>query len=156
MFAGITISSTRLPVAASVLPVGGTAPLRPTQRARSRRVLGLLLAIIGMSLGDLALTLTYLKTTGMGEANPIARLIIEYNSPGLLAAWKLATVLLACTIFYFLRQKRSTEVAAWFCVLILAALTFHWLRYTKELPELGPHIHAIAASDHTNWVQMTD
>lgn len=125
-------------------------------RGRSVRVMVLVVAIIALSAGDLAMTLTFLRSVGMGEANPLARFVIEYNSPALLVVWKAASVLLACMIFTLYRRKRCTEVACWCAVAILAWLTVRWWNYASEAGEIAPHLSAIAqAADRTNWVQLS-
>lgn len=128
----------------------------PADSGRSIRVVVLIIAIIALSLGDLFMTMTYLRSGGMGEGNPVARLVIEYNSPALLVAWKCASVLLACLIFAVYRRKPFTEAACWCCVLILAWLTVQWWNYSSEAAELAQHIPVIAtASERTDWVQLT-
>lgn len=134
----------------------GAADFR--HRCRSLRVTILIVAIIALSLGDLAMTLTFLRSVGMGEANPIARLVIGYNSPALLVIWKCASVLLACLIFARYRHRRFTEMACWGAVIVLAGLTFQWRNYVAETTEISQHLSVIAHApvDRTNWVQLSD
>lgn len=122
---------------------------------RSLRVWLLVLTIIALSLGDLWMTLTYLTSVGMGEANPVARLVMAYNSPNLLAAWKCASVALACLIFVFARKRLSSEIACWCCVGVLALLTVRWAQYATESAKLTPVLHAAHQYDGGQWVQMT-
>ena len=139
----------------AIQPLKG-APLNPASRGRSIRVVVLIIAIIALSLGDLSMTLTYLRSVGMGEGNPLARLVIEYNSPALLVAWKCASVLLACIIFGLYRKRAFTEVACWCCVAVLAWLTIRWWNYASEATDLAQHIHVLAtASDRADWVQLS-
>jgi len=108
------------------------APLDPRNARRARRVGWLLIGIAALSAGDLALTLTFLMHTGMAEANPMARAVIELGSPWLLAGWKAATVLCAAAILFAFRYRASGELGAWAGAIVLACLTLHWGRYVTE------------------------
>jgi glycerophosphoryl diester phosphodiesterase len=101
--------------------------------SRSLRVCVLVGVIVVLSLADLYLTLLYLRSVGMGEANPVAHLIMTHLSVEALAAWKILTVLLASVILVTLRRVRSAEVAAWGCAIGLCVLTVHWYRYSREV-----------------------
>jgi len=103
---------------------------------RPRRVTGLMLAIIGLSLFDLHLTLTYLQSGGMIESNPLARLVISYGSPKTLAVWKAASVALAVWILWRARARRSAEIAAWIGVAVLVWLALQWSGYSAVAGEL--------------------
>ena len=62
-------------------------------RDRPRRVVVLIVGIILLSLGDLAITLIDLRSTGMMEANPIAGYPIRLTqSASALVAYKMLTV----------------------------------------------------------------
>lgn len=124
-------------------------------RRRAIRVWALTIAIAAMSLGDLSMTLTHLRAVGMGEGNPIARYVIGFNSPALLATWKCATVALACAIFLWARHRRSAEVACWACAGVLAALTVGWIHYANEASKLTPTLDHVAQSEGALWVTMT-
>lgn len=145
-------------IATSVLlpapPQAAIAPL--ADRRRSLRVLTLIAAIVLMSLGDLYMTLEHLSTVGMGEANPIARFVIGYNSPALLAVWKLASVSLACLIFARFRTRWTAEAACWLCTLVLVGLTVMWINYSAELSTLTCSLPAMSQCDYSAWVHMTD
>lgn len=141
---------------AIAIPGLNVSPANPASRARSLRVSMLIIAIIALSMGDLSMTMTFLRSVGMGEGNPVARLVIAYDSPALLVAWKCASVMLACLIFAVYRKKAFTEVACWCCVGILCWLTVRWWNYASETTELSQHLHAIAtATDRTDWVQLS-
>ncbi len=101
---------------------------------RTRRVLLLIVAIIMMSIGDLLLTLTYLRHLGMAESNPLARLVLDFRSPELLVIWKMATVLACTSILLWKSRSRSAEIGAWTGVCILGALMAHWVAYVKVAP----------------------
>lgn len=72
-------------------PDGMAKPERQP-RDRSRRVVVLIVGIILLSLGDLAITLIDLRSTGMMEANPIAGYFIRLTqSVSALTAYKMLT-----------------------------------------------------------------
>src|SRR4051812_27083539 len=85
--------------------------------SRSVRVCVLVGVIAVLSLADLYLTLLYLRTVGLGEANPLVHLILKYCSVGALAAWKILTVVFASVILVKLRKLKSAEIAAWGCAI---------------------------------------
>lgn len=127
-----------------------------TLRRRSIRVIALTVAVMLMSFGDLYMTLTHLKGIGMAEGNPVARLVMEYNSTTLLSAWKTASIVLACLVFLIARTRVMTEVACWFCVLVLLALTCKWIYYSSEITALTPTLSAISQSDSADWVSISE
>ena len=106
------------------------APPTPKQRRRALRVWLLLLTIIVLSFADLYMTLAHLRSAGMGEANPLARLVISYQSPLILSLWKCACVALACLILVLARFRRSGEIACWVSCAVLTVLTIHWMQYS--------------------------
>ena len=113
--------------------------------SRETRVLSLLLAIAVMSLADLGMTLTHLTTIGMLEANPIARWIMEMQSPTLLVLWKLGTLGIASAILLKARRLTCGEVAAWICAAVLLWLMVRWSIYLDHIALLGSaDLHAIA------------
>lgn len=122
---------------------------------RPCRVVALIFTIVLLSLADLYITLLYLHSGGMGEANPVARWIMGHGSPGLLILWKLGTVATAVTLFYLTRRTRAAEVGAWFCVVLLTWLTIRWHRYSEEVPQLIPTIHTLGEHESSRWVTMT-
>lgn len=120
--------------------------------SRAARVSVLVGVIVVLSLADLYLTLLYLRSVGMGEANPLAHLIMTYCSVEALAAWKILTVVLASTILVKLRKVRSAEIGAWTCAIGLCVLTVHWYRYSREVSQLTPVIHAMASIESAQWM----
>ncbi len=122
---------------------------------RGKRVAILLAAITLLSLGDLYLTLTYAMSVGMYESNPLARFIMSFGSPALVASWKLGSMLLACTIFYWARRSRYAEIGVWGCTLLLAWLTCHWGAYMEQVEVFKQDIALVSshAADAT-WVNM--
>jgi hypothetical protein len=131
-----------------------TPTLHCPNKRRGLRTHILLGAIIAMSLGDLWMTLQHLQMAGMSEGNPLARYIISLGSPTILVAWKCASVALTCLILHFFRTRRSAEVAAWFCTLVLAALTVKWVVYSQEISALTGVIHAVQDVEYSNWVRL--
>lgn len=130
--------------------------LEAAQHRRAWRVVGLTIAIALMSLVDLYITLLYVRSVGMGEANPLARWVIEHFSPTVLIAWKLLTVTIACGIFGVARRTRAAEVGAWVSCAILVWLTVRWTAYSREVVHLTPVLHVISQSDTAKWVHRPD
>lgn len=104
---------------------------------RSFRVIVLVSMIAVMSIADLYFTLLYVTNTGMSEANPFARAMMEYRSPVILSAWKLATVVLSQGILLYIREKRSAEIGAWLSCFVLGWLMVHWVGFI-EIGETDP------------------
>lgn len=146
--------------AASALndPFAPPAVAPPVRKTHARHIrIYLLTAAIGlMSLADLHITLTYLRSGGMGEGNPIARYVIAHGSPALLTMWKCASVAFACLIFLRFRQRRSTEIACWSCSLVLVWLLLQWIQYSNEAGSLTSALHALPDSEAALWVQMPE
>lgn len=144
------------PMSALPRQIRPALPLSPGLSAgRERRVLLLLASIVLMSVADLHMTLMHLTSFGLLEGNPLARSIISYNSPAILAAWKLATVAMTTGILFWFRRARSGEVAAWVCWLVLAALMVQWLRYSSEAPHLTAELNHLSGEGDHRWVAMT-
>jgi hypothetical protein len=112
---------------------GGTEYENSQRRDRSRRVNLLIVGIVLLSLGDLLITVTYLQSTGMLEANPIAGYIIRVTgSVSILAAYKALTVGICVGLLYRLRRLVEGEVAAWCAVSILAFMSLQWYHYARQ------------------------
>lgn len=137
-----------------IAPDAAACSVAAAVRSRSSRVIALGIAIAVMSSIDLYLTLLYLTHTGMPEANPLARAMIAYQSPLVLAVWKTLTVALCVGILYLIRHKRSAEVGAWAGACVLGLLMSHWARYASELEEMKPHMAPIAAQIDDTWVHI--
>ena len=135
-------------------PVG--TPVRTTiERRRAIRVWLLVGTIVVLSVADLYMTLAHLRSAGMGEANPLARLVMSYQSPTLLSLWKGACVGLACIILLLARFRRSGEIGCWFCCVVLTVLTVHWLRSSSEASKYTAQINALSDGDApADWVSM--
>ncbi|MCC6661078.1 MAG: hypothetical protein IT437_09360 [Phycisphaerales bacterium] len=123
---------------------------------RAQRVAALLCIVVLLSVTDLYMTLTHLRGIGMLESNPVARLIMRYNSSAVVVSWKCATVLLAVLILFFYRRTRQAEVGAWAAALLLGLLTVHWVRYNDEVAQIDPDDAASAAASDPRWVNITD
>ena len=107
------------------------------RRHRSRRVLLFIAGIIVLSLADLVVTLGYLTSTGMREANPIAGWLISYwPSTWGLVCYKALTVAVCTGLLYRLRRQVEGEVAAWCIMAILALMSLQWYRYAQEAHDL--------------------
>ena len=122
---------------------------------RPCRVIALIVTIVLLSLADLYITLVYLHSGGMGEANPVARWIMMHGSPVLLILWKFFTVGLAAAILYATRRTRTAEFGAWVCVLMLTWLTIRWASYSDEIKNMTPTMHVLAEHDQARWVTMS-
>ncbi|MBX3358431.1 MAG: hypothetical protein KF745_08380 [Phycisphaeraceae bacterium] len=123
-------------------------------RRRTTRVLGLTAAVALMSIADLVITLTYLRSVGMSEGNPIARFIMEHGSSSLLIWWKLTSVSLACLILIYARKTRSAEIGAWICFAILGWLTLQWTTYIHEITTVTPALYTLTQAETARWVSL--
>ncbi len=93
----------------------------------------MIVGIVLLSLGDLLITITYLQSTGMLEANPIAGYIIRLTgSVSVLTAYKALTVAICVGLLYRLRRMVEGEVAAWCAVSILAFMSLQWYHYARQ------------------------
>jgi hypothetical protein len=137
---------------------GGEAGVGRLARTRPRRVLVLCAVIVALSVVDLDLTLTHLTTTGMSEANPVARLVMGLGSVWAVAAWKALTVVLCVGILIRTRWTRVSEAAAWFGVAVLMALTLRWGAYVQEkrfILERAPSAEYLASLQDEHWVRLS-
>jgi uncharacterized protein DUF5658 len=123
---------------------------------RPRRVLGLLFAVVILSLADLYMTLVHLLHFGLLEGNPIARNIMEHGSPAALILWKCVTVGLAVGIMAWARKRWAAEAGAAFCCLVLTWLTVQWVAYNDQISRLTPELQTLATTTHngSDWVSM--
>ena len=122
---------------------------------RSERVTWLLAGVVGLSAADLLLTVSYLTSVGMSEANPIALWLLQAtNSVWPLAIYKGITVMICVMLLYTNRFQRQSELAAWCALLILVALTIWWnqySRYQSDLPVGENHIVMIGDKFHAPY-----
>ena len=104
---------------------------------RAERVTWLLGGVVGLSIADLALTVSYLTSVGMSEGNPIAVWLLEMtNSIWPLAIYKCITVAVCVLLLYKTRFKREGELASWSAFFIMMALTIWWNQYSRYQPNL--------------------
>ncbi len=130
------------------------AGFRTVFRQRRSRVVLLGSAIAAMSVVDLYMTLLYLTHTGMSEANPLARLIISYQSPAVLGVWKALTVSLCVGILYLIRERRSAELGAWVGVAVLGWLMVHWARYADCKRDVPAEFHLVGPQIDPKFVRI--
>jgi hypothetical protein len=134
------------------LPTASALPASPATSLRARRVTVLLAGIIVLSLGDLMLTVTYLQTIGLWEANPVARFVIEAtNSPWALSLLKLLTMLTSVGILYTVRMHARAELASWCALAILIFMSIQWRLYADSLsdPDIV-HALCLTAAEHSS------
>lgn len=118
------------------------------------RVVTLVVMIAVMSAIDLYLTLLYVTHTGMSEANPLARAMMGYQSPTILALWKLATLVLSLGILIIIREKRSAEIGAWIECIVLGWLMTHWVGYIDFSAEMQDRIVHSDPTLDPNWIMI--
>ena len=121
---------------------------------RSYRVLVLVILITAMSGADLYLTLLYVTNTGMNEINPLARAMMEYQSPLVLAIWKLATVMLSAGILLMIRKQRSAEIGAWAGFLVLAWLMTHWVVFVEQTDHMDIEVARAVGEHDPTWIMI--
>lgn len=103
-------------------------------------------AVLGLA--DLWLTMYFMKTTGMIEANPIARLLVSFG-PASLVSFKLLSLLVNGSLLVAARKRFAGELGAWASVVVMVALTAHWHNYMRTSHEMTPLDPAMLASDPT-------
>ena len=133
------------------------APAGPRRFSREGRILGVLLAIAVMAYADLDMTLAYATTVGMGEANPVARAVMGFNSPAMVVVYKIVCTLTGLTILYRLRRCRASEPAAWAMLLVMGWLMLRWTDYNQAAAE-SSNFYVDAAevqSENPDWIIMT-
>ncbi len=122
---------------------------------RARRVTVLLVGIVVLSMVDLVMTLSYLRTIGMHEANPIAVMVINStNSAFSLSCFKVLTVLVATWSMFRIRTHLAGEVAAWLGLVILTALSVQWHLYAAHFAEPEALSLVFAGAYDDIWVRL--
>lgn len=141
-------------------PEGKQAPASPRHDAiverRARRVTLLVLATASLGLFDLAFTLTFMRSIGMYELNPLARLMIGIGGAGQLIRFKLLTIVLSSGLLYLIRRRWGAELCAWLSLAALVLLSLHWVRYTKTTEDLGPTLLAETLMVDHRWVTLSE
>lgn len=126
----------------------------PAARARSRRVVLLVALIAILSVGDLIATLTFLRSIGMQEINPLAAFIIQNQSETGLILFKFGSVVCCVSLILLIRHFRQGEVAAWIAAIILVGLTVHWHTYTHHVVQLQDAEAITEAQQHGQWHKL--
>lgn len=123
-------------------------------RCRSKRVIGLLLVVVLMSIGDLYMTLQHLTHIGMLEDNPLAHAIMQYGSSWGLVVWKMCTVILAAGILFWARRRLSAELGALFCCVVMTWLMVRWVNYSDHLTSITHDAPELVQRDDERWVSL--
>ncbi|MBL8746785.1 MAG: hypothetical protein JNK58_10565 [Phycisphaerae bacterium] len=133
------------------------------ETARSRRVTFLIVAMTMMGIADLMCTLTYMRTSGMLEANPLARFILTTGAVDggseQLVMFKALTILLSCGTLYIARRHRQAELSAWVCTAMMCVLTIHWINYNRSVSAFTNDMAVLAMSGgefEPMWVKLED
>ncbi len=134
-----------------------SAPRTPESAARARRVVIVLMALVALGLADLAFTLIFMTTTGMAEANPIARSMVALGGAPQLIRFKLLTILISSYFLWLVRHHRAAERSAWLLCAALVLLSLHWVQYVDTVSAAGAAAFdpAFTAADE-NWVRIVD
>jgi hypothetical protein len=123
---------------------------------RPRRVVYLVIAVVLMSLADLAITLTWVTDVGLAESNPLARWVIAQGSPALLSVWKLITIVPAVLVFLALRHKPIAEAGAFVACVLLGIVTLHWYAYHDTVNDLSTALPMLEAGMDHRWIALAD
>lgn len=141
------------PAVPLLVRMGDWSGLTGASACRSRRMMILMAGIIVLSIADLVVTVTHLRTIGMIEANPVAAyLIVTYQSTWVLAGYKLLTVGICIVALYSIRQRLLGEVAAWASVGILTGMAVVWHLYAVELDQPGTFELVQYAEADAEWL----
>lgn len=127
--------------------------------ARDRRLILLVLAIALMSLVDLSCTLTYMRTSGMIELNPLARQMIAIGQAPQLIMFKLFTTMLSCGALYLARRNPRAELCAWVCAGLMVWLMIHWVVFNQNVHAFTDDLATLALTDgqyEPRWVKIDD
>lgn len=111
---------------ASRRPLISAALRRVTDRAT--RVTALIAVAAALGLTDLGVTLHYMTTTGMCEANQIAR-IAALGGPWGLIGLKLSSISVFASLLYGCRRRPSAEIGAWAAVAVMTGVMAMWVDY---------------------------
>lgn len=122
---------------------------------RPFRVVALSLAIVVMSSVDLYLTILYITHTGMNEVNPLARAMMEYQSPAILAVWKIGTVVISIGILMLIRKQRSAELGAWVGCLVMGWLMIHWVGFIESTQYIDIEMTIAQNRDNPTWIMIS-
>jgi hypothetical protein len=129
------------------------------ERMRCRRIGWLMLAMTLMGTADLLCTLTYMRTSGMLEANPLARLVLATGDAQQLVMFKALTILLTCGTLYLARRHRQAELSAWACTTMMLVLTLHWINYNRSVSAFTNDMAVLAMSGgefEPMWIKLEE
>lgn len=87
------------------------------------------LLVFLLGLFDLACTLIAEHSGGFWEINPLGSELVK--SPLALASFKVATLVVSCSILASLRRYRGAQVASWWLCLVCTLLAFRWATYNS-------------------------
>ena len=107
-----------------------------------------------MGLADLVLTLTYVQTVGMSEANPLARWLMQFNSVTIVVLFKFATIALSSGLVLWRRTTRTAEIGAWLCLLVMIMLTIRWVWFIGAFSSLAQEVGVAALEMDPNFVRI--
>jgi hypothetical protein len=133
--------------------------LSVSERMRCRRIGWLMLAMTLMGIADLLCTLTYMRTSGMLEANPVARLVLATGDADQLVMFKALTILLTCGTLYLARRHRQAELSAWTCTAMMLVLTLHWINYNRSVSAFTNDMAVLAMSGgefEPMWIKLEE
>lgn len=127
-------------------------------RARSRRCTLLIAAILIMGAADLLLTLTYARTVGMIEMNPLARLMIALGGAQQLVLFKACCTAVCAGVLFLCRRAPEAERACWLSAVGMLALTAHWVNYNASVSSFTNDMAVLAASDGACdlWISLAN
>jgi hypothetical protein len=123
-------------------------------QSRGLRVILLIIATSLMGMADLLLTLTYVQSVGMAEANPIARWLMQFNSVGLVVLFKVGTIAVSGWLILWRRKTRTAEIGAWLCLLVMIALTVRWMWFITAFSSLAQEVGLAALEMDPNYVKI--
>jgi len=135
--------------------LGQARRVPPLFARRSLRVVVLSVGIVVMSVADLYLTLLFVTQTGMDEMNPLARAMMEYQSPMILALWKMGTVVISIGILIAIRKQRSAELGAWIGCLVMGSLMFHWIGYIDKRQHIYLEMTRADGLENPAWIMIS-
>jgi hypothetical protein len=96
-----------------------------------------LYVICGLSVLDLVVTLFYMHTVGMYEANPLVRALAETSHPTIaITLLKVASVATGVGLLHVGRRQIAAQVAAWLMTGVLVWVTVQWARYGVVMMDL--------------------
>jgi uncharacterized membrane protein len=131
-------------------------PRRPRPEGlRERRVIELVVLIAMLGISDLLMTLTYMGSTGMIEANPIAvHLVRLTGSAASIIIFKALTMLIGLAPLYRLRRHLQAELAAWTVLLIFVGVCVAWMIYAAEMSRIDPPVFNDPSRRGPGWVRF--